>query len=274
MPLTQEEEEHEEEGTEAEPQHAPPSLEAPPPAAQEGQAAAPTAVAALRSAAATARAVLPVLSAPETPLDPAVRETRTKLLAIRVKLLRLAARLGQTVRNSVVAQVLYRLDLAEKLKAGAAGSAGGFGPERAAAMAEQAEAAAPDSDLGFTCTILLLGKSGVGKSATVNSLLGACNVATSAFESETKEARLTGQEALVNSPTTLVGPLGRGDRAGHSTAAHRHARFALFGIRYALQQHDHGAPLLLCQPCQSAHSPAGEGEGVHEALPARHCAVL
>ena len=155
----------------------------------------------VRTTGAARAAVLPLQPVPESPVDPAVRQTRDKLLAIRVKLLRLASRLGQSVRNTVVAQVLYRLDLAEKLKAGAGAAGGGYGPERAAALAEQAEAAGQDTDLGFTCTILLLGKSGVGKSATINSLLGAGNVTTSAFASETTEVRCRatvplGKEAL------------------------------------------------------------------------------
>jgi len=42
-------------------------------------------------------------------------ETREKLQMIRVKFSRLAHRLGQTLHNVVIAQVLYRLGLAEQL---------------------------------------------------------------------------------------------------------------------------------------------------------------
>lgn len=128
-----------------------------------------------------------------------------------MRLLRLALRLGQTYRNAVVAQVLYRLELAEKLKGVPGAAAPLVSSERAAAMAEAAEAA-NEPPLDFTCTILLLGKarararlrslglpgadaprkSGVGKSATLNSLLGAGSSATSAFDSETKTARSWG----------------------------------------------------------------------------------
>eukprot|EP00250_Pteridium_aquilinum_P024461 c29109_g1_i1 orf=194-2284(+) len=88
-----------------------------------------------------------------------------KLQMIRVKFLRLAHRLGQPANNVVVAQVLYRLGLAEQLRGGReTGRAGGaFSFERASALAEEQEAAGSD-DLDFGCTIMVLGKSGVGKS--------------------------------------------------------------------------------------------------------------
>lgn len=130
------------------------------------------------------RAVTTLASnAPDRGAAGEARATRDKLLAIRVRLLRLALRLGQSHRNSVVAQVLYRLELAERLNNPSAGSM--VSSESAFAMAEEAEASS-EPPLDFTCTILLLGKTGVGKSATINSLLGEGSTSTSAFDSETK----------------------------------------------------------------------------------------
>jgi len=65
-------------------------------------------------------------------------ETREKLQMIRVKFLRLAHRLGQTPHNIVVAQVLYRLGLAEQLRGRNGGRVAGF--DRTSAMAEHLEA--------------------------------------------------------------------------------------------------------------------------------------
>ncbi|KAK6120854.1 hypothetical protein DH2020_045396 [Rehmannia glutinosa] len=115
-------------------------------------------------------------------------ETREKLQMIRVKFLRLAHRLGQTPHNVVVAQVLYRLGLAEQLHGRSGGRVAAFSFDRASAMAEQLEAAGQEP-LDFTCTIMVLGKSGVGKSATINSIFDENMFGTDAFQLGTKKVQ-------------------------------------------------------------------------------------
>ncbi|TKY75479.1 Translocase 120 [Spatholobus suberectus] len=115
-------------------------------------------------------------------------ETREKLQMIRVKFLRLAHRLGQTPHNVVVAQVLYRLGLAEQLRGRNGGRVGAFSFDRASAMAEQLEAAGQEP-LDFSCTIMVLGKTGVGKSATINSIFDEVKLVTDAFHMGTKKVQ-------------------------------------------------------------------------------------
>ncbi|CAN6481356.1 unnamed protein product [Victoria cruziana] len=112
-------------------------------------------------------------------------DTREKLQMIRVKFLRLAHRLGQTPHNPVVAQVLYRLGLAEQLRGSRAGA---FSFDRASALAEQLEAAGQDA-LDFSCTIMVLGKTGVGKSATINSIFDEAKFTTDAFQIGTNKVQ-------------------------------------------------------------------------------------
>ncbi|KAL8196583.1 hypothetical protein R6Q57_024878 [Mikania cordata] len=115
-------------------------------------------------------------------------ETREKLQMIRVKFLRLARRLGQTPHNVVVAQVLYRLGLAEQLRGRNGSRVAAFSFERASAMAEQLEAAGQEP-LEFSCTIMVLGKTGVGKSATINSIFDEIKFGTDAFQVGTKKVQ-------------------------------------------------------------------------------------
>nr|A9SY65.1 RecName: Full=Translocase of chloroplast 108, chloroplastic; AltName: Full=108 kDa chloroplast outer envelope protein [Physcomitrium patens] len=117
-------------------------------------------------------------------------ETREKLQNIRVKFLRLAHRLGQSPQNVVVAQVLYRLGLAESLRGGSAPNrSGAFSFDRANALAEEQEAANQEEELDFACTILVLGKTGVGKSSTINSIFDERKSVTSAFKPSTNKVQ-------------------------------------------------------------------------------------
>ncbi|KAE8728196.1 TOC120 protein [Hibiscus syriacus] len=115
-------------------------------------------------------------------------ETREKLQLIRVKFLRLANRLGQTPHNVVVAQVLYSLGLAEQLWGRNGGRVCVFSFGLASAMAEQLEAAG-NEPLDFSCTIMVLGKTGVGKSATINSIFDEVKFGTDAFQTGTKNVQ-------------------------------------------------------------------------------------
>ncbi|CAM6091765.1 unnamed protein product [Calypogeia fissa] len=118
-------------------------------------------------------------------------ETREKLQSIRIKFLRLALRLGQSAHNVVVAQVLYRLGLAEQLRGGRGNNRNtAFSFDRASAIAEEQEKAAGPEELDFACTIMMLGKTGVGKSATINSIFDEAKTGTNAFSPATNKVQV------------------------------------------------------------------------------------
>ncbi|MCD7468550.1 hypothetical protein HAX54_006894 [Datura stramonium] len=98
-----------------------------------------------------------------------------KLQQIRIKFLRLIHRLGLSSDESIAAQVLYRMTLIARRQ-----NSPLFSIEAAKMRALQLEAEGKD-DLDFSVNILVIGKSGVGKSATINSIFGEEKTSIDAF---------------------------------------------------------------------------------------------
>ncbi|KAK9161551.1 hypothetical protein Syun_007892 [Stephania yunnanensis] len=107
-----------------------------------------------------------------------------KIQEIRVKFLRLLSRVGHSPEDSIAAQVLYRLVLASGRHTSQA-----FSLEAAKATAMQLEAANGKDELDLSLNILVLGKTGVGKSATINSIFGEEKAVVGAFEPATTHVK-------------------------------------------------------------------------------------
>ncbi|GJM94622.1 hypothetical protein PR202_ga11284 [Eleusine coracana subsp. coracana] len=115
------------------------------------------------------------------------KKLHDKVELIRVKFLRLVYRLGATPEETVAAQVLYRLSLAEGIRHGRQTNRA-FSLDNARKKALLLETEGKE-DLNFSCNILVLGKTGVGKSATINSIFGEEKSKTNAFTSATTNVR-------------------------------------------------------------------------------------
>ncbi|MBA0557114.1 hypothetical protein Golob_027166, partial [Gossypium lobatum] len=80
------------------------------------------------------------------------------------------------------------LDLAEQLRGRNGGRVSAFSFDRASTVAERLEADG-NKELDFSCTIMVIGKTGVGKSATINSIFDEIKFGTDAFQIGTKKVQ-------------------------------------------------------------------------------------
>ncbi|KAF5459228.1 hypothetical protein F2P56_023200 [Juglans regia] len=108
-----------------------------------------------------------------------------KIEDLQVTFLRLLRRLGQSQDNLLVAKVLYRIHIAALIRAGESDlKRVNLGTNRVKAVAMKQEAdGLPELDFSFR--ILVLGKTGVGKSSTINSIFDQTKTMTDAFQPAT-----------------------------------------------------------------------------------------
>lgn len=105
----------------------------------------------------------------------------SKIENLQIKFLRLLRRFGQMQDSLMVAKVLYRIHLATLISVGESDiKRANIRRDTARAIAaEQETTGVPELDFSFR--VLVLGKTGVGKSSTINSIFDETKVMTDAF---------------------------------------------------------------------------------------------
>ncbi|RLN28493.1 hypothetical protein C2845_PM05G13110 [Panicum miliaceum] len=132
---------------------------------------------------------LAVTANPAEEMTEEEKNLHDKVELIRVKFLRLVYRLGATFEEIVTSLVLYRLSLVEGIMhVHGRHTNQDFSLDNAWKKALILEAEGKE-DLNFSCNILVLGKTGVGKSATINSIFGEDKSKIDAFSSATTSVR-------------------------------------------------------------------------------------
>ncbi|GAB2300284.1 hypothetical protein Dimus_034320 [Dionaea muscipula] len=105
----------------------------------------------------------------------------SRIEALEVKLFRVLHRLQQSSEDPIVAKVLYRIHLATLIQAGDSDLKRiNLNSDKARAVAA-VEDSVGQPELQFPLKVLVLGKTGVGKSATINSIFDQTKAATDAF---------------------------------------------------------------------------------------------
>lgn len=121
--------------------------------------------------------------------DKKKKDPLVKIDDLQAKFLQLLRQLGLSQDNLMVAKVLYRIHLATVIRAEKLDlKRVNLRSDRNRMMTAEQEAAGPP-DWDFSLRILVLGKTGVGKSATINSIFDQTKAVTNAFRPGTKQIR-------------------------------------------------------------------------------------